>query len=79
MVESLISKRDFFKAYQMISECMIRVPIYGEEKIACIYLKAETCFYLGKKAESMSLYLQVYKENPNYRLVNQRLKLLEAN
>jgi tetratricopeptide (TPR) repeat protein len=78
-IESLLNLEDYHTAQQKIELFIADEPIYGDEKLAFIYLKAEVNFLMGKKSEALKYFQDVYKINPHYRFVRQRLKLLEAN
>lgn len=78
-IESLMNQTKNYQALQIIEGFLKKEPVYGEEKLALLYLRAEIYFLLGKNDDSLKYFQEVQKINPHYRLVNQRLKSLEAN
>jgi hypothetical protein len=77
-VQALVNNGDSFKAVDLIDEVLQKEPIYGEERIAFLYLKAEACLKLNKIKKAKMLFLEIKKFNPTYRLVGERLKALET-
>lgn len=78
-IESLMNLDKNYQALQMVEAFLKAEPVYGEEKLALLYLRAEIYFLLGKKKDSLKYFKEVQSITPHYRLVNQRLKFLEAN
>lgn len=78
-LESLMNQEKYYQAQQTVETFFKKEPVYGEEKLALLYLRADIYFFLGKNKESLKYFQDVQKINPHYRLVNQRLKSLEAN
>lgn len=78
-IESLMNLEKNYQALHTVDTFLKTEPVYGDEKLALLYLRAEICFLLGKNEESIKHFQEVQKINPHYRLVNQRLKSLEAN
>lgn len=78
-IESLMNLERNHQALQVVEVFLNKEPVYGEEKLALLYLRAEICFVLGKEEDSLKYFQEVKKINPHYRLVNQRLESLETN
>lgn len=78
-IESLMNLEKNYQALQMVEAFLKIEPVYGEEKLALLYLRAEIYFLLGKNNDSLKYFKEVQRINPHYRLVNQRLRSLEAN
>lgn len=77
-VQALMNMEEYYKAIDLIDEVLQTEPLYGEERLAFIYLKAESCLKLKKLKMAKDLYLTIKKQNPNYRLVGERLKSFET-
>lgn len=75
--QALFNTNDFYKAIDLIDEVLQSEPLYGEERLAFLYLKAEACLKLNKLKMAKDLYSSIKKQNANYRLVGERLKQLE--
>lgn len=78
-IESLINLKKNHQAIQEIELFLNREPVFGEEKLAIEYLRAEAYFNLNKMTEAKKYFKEIQSKNPHYRFVNQRLKTLEAN
>lgn len=76
--QALSNNGDFYKAIELIDKVLATEPLISSEKMAFLYLKAEACLKLNKIKMAKSLYLEIKKENPNYRLVGERLKTIET-
>ncbi|MDO9182035.1 MAG: hypothetical protein Q7U04_06485 [Bacteriovorax sp.] len=77
-IQALNNNEEYFKSIDLIDEILEKEPLYGEERLAFLYLKAEACLKLKKIKLAKQLYMEIKKENPHYRLVGARLKLIEA-
>jgi tetratricopeptide (TPR) repeat protein len=78
-IESLMNLGENNQALKVIENYLNTEPLYQDEKMVFEYLAAEVLYLLGNKKESYKFYKSVHQQNPHYRLVNQRLKLFEAN
>ncbi|MFA6237346.1 MAG: hypothetical protein WC635_08485 [Bacteriovorax sp.] len=78
-VQALFNTGDFYKAIDLADEVLLDEPLYGDERLAFQYVKAEACLKVNKIKMAKELYLSIKKQNPHYRLVGERLKSLEAN
>lgn len=76
--QALFNTNEFYKTIEMIDEVLHSEPLYGEERLAFLYVKAEACLKLKKIKMAKELYSAIKKQNPNYRLVGERLKSLET-
>lgn len=77
--QALINLGEFYKAIDLIDEVLVSEPLYGEERLAFLYVKAEACLKLNKVKMAKELYSFIKKQNPNYRLVKERLKAFDKN
>ncbi len=77
-VQSLYNLGEYYKAIELINEVLDNEPIFGDELIAFIYLKAEAFLKLKKNKNAKELYIQIQKTHQNYRLVKERLKTIET-
>lgn len=77
-VQALFNSGEFYKAIDLVDEVLQTEPLYGEERIAFLYIKAEACLKLDKKKLAKEIYMAIKKQSPQYRLVGERLKLLET-
>ena len=76
--QALNNNGDFFKAIDLIDEVLNVEPLYEEERLAFVYLKAEACLKLKKIKMAKQLFMEIKKYNPHYRLVGERLKEIET-
>lgn len=76
--QALFNTNEFYKTIELIDEVLHAEPLYGEERLAFLYVKAEACLKLNKIKMAKELYNAIKKQNPNYRLVGERLKTLET-
>lgn len=76
--QALFNTNEFYKTIELIDEVLHAEPLYGEERLAFLYVKAEACLKLNKIKMAKELYNAIKKQNPNYRLVGERLKSLET-
>jgi hypothetical protein len=76
--QALINLENYFKVVELADQVLEERPVYGEERLAFLYLKAEAYFKLKKMILAKELYLEIKKENPHYRLLRERLKVIEA-
>ena len=76
-LESLMELGENHKAIENLEEYLKLEPLYGEEKLAIEYLRAEIYYLLGDKEKSMTYFKLIYLKYPRYRSVNQRLRSLE--
>lgn len=76
--QTLINNENFFNALQLVDDVIENEPLYGDEYLALEYLKAEALMGLKKYKMAKMLYLVIKKKNPNYRLVEERLKVIET-
>jgi tetratricopeptide (TPR) repeat protein len=77
-VQSLCNLGEYYKAIELINEVLDNEPVFGDELIAFIYLKAEAFLKLKKNKNAKELYIQIQKTHQNYRLVKERLKTIET-
>ncbi|MBK23712.1 MAG: hypothetical protein CME70_06870 [Halobacteriovorax sp.] len=73
LVKTFVGNKDFFKAYDLVTQINGSTPITGEKRIEFLYLQGEIARKLGRKKDAVKSYLLVKEINPNYRLVRQRL------
>jgi len=78
MGQALMNRSEYFKAIDLIDEVLQDEPLYGEEQLAFLYVKAEAYLKLKKTKMAKELYVAIKKLNPHYRLVGERLKSLET-
>jgi hypothetical protein len=76
---ALLNNREFYKAIELIDDALAKEPLYGEEKLALLYLKGEAFLNLKKNKTAKEIFLLIKKQHPHYRLVEERLKILETN
>lgn len=76
--QALFNTNEFYKTIDLIDEVLHAEPLYGEERLAFLYVKAEACLKLKKIKMAKEIYTEIKKQNPHYRLVGERLKLLET-
>ncbi len=76
--QALNNKGDYFKTIDLVDEVLQKEPLYEEERLAFLYLKAEASLKLKKIKMAKALYLEIKKHNPHYRLVSERLKAIET-
>ncbi|MBP9681497.1 MAG: hypothetical protein KBD76_08840 [Bacteriovorax sp.] len=77
--QSLESAGKYFKVIELVDEVIDTQPLFEDERVAFIYLKAEACLKLKKNKMAKSLYLEIKTLNPHYRSIRERLKIIEAN
>jgi tetratricopeptide (TPR) repeat protein len=77
--QALNNLGDFYKTIDLIDDIIQEEPLLADERIAFLYLKAEACLKLKKTKMAKILFLEIKKQNPHYRLVEERLRILEAN
>lgn len=75
--QALSNNGDFYKSLDLIEDVIAGEPLFGEECLAFLYLKAEIYLKLKKLNKAKELYLEIKKQNPYYRLVKERLKEIE--
>lgn len=78
-IESLINKNENLKALQSLENFLLKAPVYGDEKLALEYLRAEINYNLGRNVEALKQFKAIHKINPHYRRVSQRIKFFEGN
>ena len=71
--------RQYYEAIARLEEIVHTWPIQQEERVCFLYLMAEIYRALGQKSLAAESYKQVFKLNPHYRLVRQRMKEIGAN
>ena len=76
--QALFSIGEYYKSIELSDKVIFEEPLYGDELIAFIYIKAEANLKLNNKKIAKELYHSIKKENANYRQTEERLKLLEA-
>jgi tetratricopeptide (TPR) repeat protein len=77
-VQALSNSGEYFKAIDLIDELLHKEPLYAEERMAFLYVKAEACLKLKKIKMAKEIFNDIKKVNPHYRLVKERLKTLET-
>lgn len=76
--QALFNSGEYFKAIDLIDELLFKEPLYSEERMAFLYVKAEACLKLKKIQMAKDIFSEIKKINPHYRLVNERLKTIET-
>lgn len=76
--QALFNNGDHFKAIDVVDEVLSKEPLYEEERMAFLYLKAEACLKLKKIKQAREIFGTIKKINPHYRLVRERLNSLET-
>jgi hypothetical protein len=77
MAQALFNSNEFYKVIDLIDDTISREPLLNEEIVAFNYLKAESFLKLKKYKLAKEFFLQVKRENPQYRLVADRLRHIE--
>ena len=77
--QNLVSRGEYYKALDLIEEILNTEPIYGDELLAFVYLRAESYFNLNKFRLAHEIYLGIKKIKTNYRLTRERIAIIEAN
>lgn len=72
--KSLIFNKQYYQAYDLITQVNGSSPLAGEKRIEFLYLQGEVARKLGRTKDAIKSYLLVKKINPDYRLVRQRLQ-----
>lgn len=76
--QALHNSGDHFKVIDLIDELLAKEPLYEEERMAFLYLKAEACLKVKKIKQAKEIFGNIKKINPHYRLVRERLNSLET-
>lgn len=76
--QALFNSGDYFKAIDLIDELLGKEPLYEDERMAFLYLKAEACLKVKKIKQAREIFGKIKKINPHYRLVRERLNSLET-
>ncbi len=63
----------FAQAAELAEDILTTEQLNEETHICFSYLRAECFRSLGKKMDALRIYQEIYKRNPRYRLVSQRL------
>lgn len=72
--QSLFNKGDFYKVIDLVNDTFSREALVPEEAIAFDYIQAESFLRLKKINQAKEIYIRIKKQNPNYRLVGERLR-----
>ncbi len=72
-LKTMISAKDYFKAYDLVTNINGALPLQNENRIEFLYLQGEVARKLGRVKDAIKSYMIVKEINPNYRLVKQRL------
>lgn len=72
-LKTMISAKDYFKAYDLLTNINGTLPLQNESRIEFLYLQGEVARKLGRAKDAIKSYMIVKEINPNYRLVKQRL------
>lgn len=76
--QALFNAGESFKTIDLVDEVLSKEPLYDEERIAFLYLKAEACVKVKKIKIARDIFATIKKHNPHYRMVGERLKSLET-
>lgn len=76
-VQALFNLAEYHKVIDLIDDILLVEPVYGDERLAFLYIKAEACFKLNKTKLAKEIYATIHKQKPNYRLLGERLRSLE--
>lgn len=74
---TLFRKNKLHDALLLVKGILTGRPLLEEEKKCFMYLKGEILKKQGKRREALSVFNSVYRMDPNYRLISQRLNELE--
>lgn len=72
-LKTMIAAKDYFKAYDLVTNINGQLPLQDENRIEFLYLQGEVARKLGRMKDAIKSYMIVKEINPNYRLVKQRL------
>jgi tetratricopeptide (TPR) repeat protein len=72
-LKTMIAAKDYFKAYDLVTNINGSLPLQNENRIEFLYLQGEVARKLGRAKDAIKSYMIVKEINPNYRLVKQRL------
>lgn len=72
-LKTMIAAKDYFKAYDLVTNINGALPLQSENRIEFLYLQGEVARKLGRVKDAIKSYMIVKGINPNYRLVKQRL------
>lgn len=72
--QSLFNKGDFYKVIDLVDDTFSREALVPEEAMAFDYIQAESFLRLKKISRAKEIYIRIKKQNPNYRLVGERLR-----
>lgn len=76
--QALLNSAEYYKVIDLVDDILYSEDVYGEERFAFLYVKAEACVKLNKIKMAKGIYISIQKQHPEYRLVGERLKLFET-
>ncbi len=76
-INALIAQKKFFDAMAEIDSALQGAPLTIDERKSFLYLSAEVFRFLHDTRRALIIYKQVYKIDPSYRMVKNRIGSLE--
>ncbi len=75
--QALLNNEEYYKVMDLIDDVIQKEPLVNDELIAIMYLKAEAYIKVKNIKAAKNIFLEIKKQNPNYRMVAERLKSIE--
>ena len=76
--QALLNLTENHKVIDLVDDVLYSEDVYGEERLAFLYVKAEAYFKLNKIKTAKEIYTLIQQEQPGYRSVGERLKIVET-
>ena len=76
--QALLNLTEYHKVIDLVDDVLYSEDVYGEERLAFLYVKAEAYFKLNKIKTAKEIYTLIQQEQPGYRSVGERLKIVET-
>lgn len=77
MAEALFNCGNWHRCIDLAEDVISEYPLLESENTAFEYVRAESYFHLKKYSMAKNIFAKIKKNNPNYRLVTERLKAIE--
>lgn len=77
--QALFNNEEYHKSIHLIDRVIDTEPLIQDELTAFLYLKAEAFFKIKNYKLAQNVYREVKKYNSQYRMVKERLKVIEEN
>jgi hypothetical protein len=77
--QALFNNEEYHKSIHLIDRVIDSEPLIQDELTAFLYLKAEAFFKIKNYKLAQNVYREVKKYNSQYRMVKERLKVIEEN